>query len=469
MKTLNRSSAVISGCLVVLAVNLASAQDWPQWLGPNRDAKAAGFTAPKSWPASLSEKWKVTVGEGVATPSLVGGKLYVFSRQEGGEITRCLDAASGKELWQDKYDAMGATGPSAAFSGPRSSPTVTDGKVVTLGIRGVLSCLDANTGKVLWRKEEFKGSLPRFFAASSPLVVDGLCVAQLGGNESGGIVAYDFTSGDEKWKWTGDGPAYASPALLTVGGTKMVIAETDKKIVGLDLKDGKLLWETPFAVSGRGYNASTPIVNGQTLIYCGSGRGATAVKIEKEGDAFTAKELWKNPDGSVMFNTPVLKNGFLYGLTANNAFFCVNATDGKTAWKAPLTPPAPAPAATEGQPASAQATNAPGGAQASASAPGTNAQASVGGQMGAGRGGRGGRGGMGGGGREGYGSIVDAGSVLLALTPSSELIAFAPGDKAYSELARIKVSGSPTYAYPVVSGNRIFIKDQDSLALCTID
>jgi outer membrane protein assembly factor BamB len=202
------------------------------------------------------------------------------------------------------------------------------------------------------------------------------------------------------------------------------------------------------------------------LIYCGSGRGATAVKIEKEGDAFTAKELWKNPDGSVMFNTPVLKNGFLYGLTANNDFFCINATDGKTAWKAPVTPPAPAPAATEAQPASAQATNAQGGVQASASAPGTNAQASVGGQMG---GRRGGGGGMGGGGRAGYGSIVDAGSVLLALTPSSELIAFAPGDKAYTELARIKVSGSPTYAYPVVSGNRIFIKDQDSLALCTID
>src|SRR5438105_2221543 len=89
------------------AQNLKAA-DWPQWRGPNRDAKAAGFAAPKTWPKELTQKWKVTVGEGDSTPALAGGKLYVFARQEGNEITRCMDAASGKELWQDKYEAMGA-------------------------------------------------------------------------------------------------------------------------------------------------------------------------------------------------------------------------------------------------------------------------------------------------------------------------------------------------------------------------
>src|SRR5207248_694132 len=125
--------------------------------GPNRDGKSAGFTAPKSWPKALTQKWKVAVGEGVATPALLAEKLYVFARQEGSEITHCLEASSGKELWKDKYDALGATGPASGFSGPRASPTVTDGKVITLGVRGVLSCLDAADGKVLWRKEEIKG------------------------------------------------------------------------------------------------------------------------------------------------------------------------------------------------------------------------------------------------------------------------------------------------------------------------
>ena len=426
MKSVSRILFVVTSCALAFAASSSPAQDWPQWRGPNRDGKAAGFTAPKTRPKELTEKWKVAVGEGVATPALMGDKLYVFSRQEGGEVTRCLEAATGKELWKDKYDAMGATGPAQSFSGPRSTPTVADGKVVTLGIRGVVSCLDAASGKVLWRKDDFKGATPRFFTSSSPLVADGLVIVQLGGDADGSVVAYDLAAGNEKWKWAGDVPGYASPVLLTVAGAKMVIAETDKRIVGLGVGDGKLLWETPYVIQGRGYNASTPIVDGDTLIYCGSGRGATAVKIEKSGDAFAAKELWKNPDNSVQFNTPVLKGGFLYGLSANNDLFCVSAQDGKTAWTAPAAAPAAGAAAQPG-----------------------------------GGGGRGMRGG-------GFGSVVDAGSVLLGLTPASELIVFQPDGKAYGELARIKVGSSQTHAHPVVSGNRLFVKDQDAVMLYTV-
>jgi outer membrane protein assembly factor BamB len=427
MRNVKQTMIVVAACATFSSAGRVAAQDWPQWRGQNRDGKAAAFRAPQSWPKALSEQWKVAVGDGVATPALVGDKLFVFSRQEGGEVTRCLEAATGKELWKDKYDAMGATGPAQPFSGPRSSPTVANGKVVTLGIRGVVSCLDAASGKVLWRKDDFKGATPRFFTSSSPLMTDGLVVVQLGGDVDGAVVAYDLASGAEKWKWSGDTPGYASPVLFTAAGTKMVIAETDKRIVGLGVTDGQRLWETPYVIQGRGYNASTPIVDGSTLIYCGSGRGATAVKVEKAGETFAAKELWKNPDNSVQFNTPVLNGGFLFGLSANNDLFCLNARDGKTAWTAPAVPPAPTPAET----------------------PATG----------------GGRGGRGGGMRGGFGSVVDAGTVLLALTPASELIAFLPDGKSYSELARLKVGSSATYAHPVVSGNRLFAKDQDAVML----
>src|SRR5262249_49987430 len=167
-------------------------------------ARVAGFDAPKAWPKVLTQKWKVTVGRGDATPALVGDKLYVFTRQGGDEVLRCLDAAIGKELWQDKYEARPVTGPAGSHPGPRSSPAVADGKVVTLGVQGTLSCLDAGTGKVLWRKDT-KG-VPRFFTASSPMIVDGLCVAQVGGGSTGSLVAYDLATGNEKWKWTGDSP-----------------------------------------------------------------------------------------------------------------------------------------------------------------------------------------------------------------------------------------------------------------------
>jgi outer membrane protein assembly factor BamB len=414
--------------LTVFCTNKASAQDWPQWLGPNRDASTVDFVAPKTWPEKLTEKWKVTIGDGVATPSLVGNKLFVFSREGGGEVVRCLDAETGKELWQDRYDVLPADGPARGFSGPRSSPAVVDGKVVTLGLRDTLSCYDAETGKLLWRKNEYPGSLPRFFISASPIIANGLCVAQLGGGNKGGIVAYDLATGEAKWRWEGGGAAYASPTLLTSGGSQYVIGETDEKIVALGLADGKLAWETPFKVEGRGYNAATPIVVGQTVFYAGSNRGATAVKLEKDGDDLKATELWKNTDNSVQFNTPIVKDGLLYGLSANNVFFCINTKDGKTAWTAPLK-----------------------------AAEAANAETQGGGQR------------RRGGGGGGYGSIVDAGSLLLALTPSSELIAFKPGSTAYEELARIKVAESPTYAYPVVSGNRIFIKDQNDVTLYTVD
>jgi outer membrane protein assembly factor BamB len=407
------------------------APDWPQWRGPNRDGKALGFTAPKTWPKELTRKWKVTVGDGVATPALAGGKLYVFTRQEGNEVMRCLDAATGQELWQDKYESAGPTGPSSRFSGPRSSPAVADGKVVALGVRGILSCWEAATGKLLWRKDEFPGAWPRFFTASSPLIVDGLCVAQLGGESGGAVVAYDLSSGKAKWKWTGESPAYASPVLMTVAGTRLIIAETERRVVALNLADGKLVWEMPYVVQGRGYNAATPIVDGATLFVAGSGRGTRALRLEKTADGLTSTDLWHNTDQSVQFNTPVLKDGVLYGLSAGNELFCLNALDGKMAWTTPIAK------AAEG-----------------AAEPG-----------GRGRGGPGRGMGMGGG---GFGSIVDAGTVLLALTPSSELVVFAPEQKAYRELARIKVADSPTHAHPIPAGTQLIVKDQDSVSLWTV-
>src|SRR6185503_4319046 len=200
MKRKRAALGVILGC-VTLGGGVGWAADWPQWRGANRDAKAGDFTAPQAWPKQLAPKWKVAVGEGVATPALVGDKVYVFSRQEGQEVTRCLDAATGNELWAEKYEVQAlGNSPAAQFSGPRASPAVADGKVVTLGVRGMLSCLDAASGQKVWRKDEFAAQ-PQFFVASSPIIVDGMVIAQLGGGNNGALVAYDLASGDQKWKW----------------------------------------------------------------------------------------------------------------------------------------------------------------------------------------------------------------------------------------------------------------------------
>jgi outer membrane protein assembly factor BamB len=214
-----RSVNLIRGAALIglLLGGTAQAQDWPQWRGPNRDNKVAGFTAPGSWPKELEQKWKAPVGLGDASPALVGNRVYVFTRQGEEEVIRCLDASNGQEVWKEAYKAQAVTGPGAGHPGPRSSPAVAEGKVCTLGVGGVLSCLDAGTGKVLWRKDS--KAWPRFFTSSSPLIAEGKCIAFLGGQGKGELTAVDLASGEEKWKWTGEGPAYGSPVLLRVTGS----------------------------------------------------------------------------------------------------------------------------------------------------------------------------------------------------------------------------------------------------------
>jgi outer membrane protein assembly factor BamB len=425
-------AVLISACFV----SRSFAADWPQWRGPNRDGKADGFKAPSSWPQELTKKWTVTVGIGDSTPALVGDKVYTFSRQDDDEVTTCLDASIGKVLWQEKYPTITVTGgPASLHSGPRSSPTVSSGKVWTLGVAGVLSCFDANTGNLHWRKEDFKGAWPQFYTSSSPIIVDGVCIAQLGGRNNGGVVAYDAASSAERWRWTGDGPAYGSPVLLTVGNTKAILAPTDSNLVALSTADGKVLWQVKYS-QGR-YNTGTPIVNGSTLIYAGPAQGMTAEKLDKQGEELTAAPLWKNGDNSMNFNTPVLKDGLLYGISATNALFCVKADSGQTAWNAPLSPQAGS------QPAPPPSAPPPG------------------------KGGKGGRGG--GGATAGYASVVDAGPVLFALTSAAQLVVFEPSATEFKQIATYKVADGGTYAHPVVSGNNIYIKDKDSLTLWTVE
>ena len=178
----------------------------------NRDAKATGFTAPKEWPKELTQKWKVTVGLGDASPAVVGNKLYVFAREGTDEVIRCLDATNGKELWSEKYDATQVSGPpprhtadhEARLQWPMAKSSRSASAVSSPAwMPRRASCSGARTIS----RAPGPGSTrpPR---RSSPTAS---AIAALGSESNGGIVAYDLASGDQKWKWTGDGTAYASP------------------------------------------------------------------------------------------------------------------------------------------------------------------------------------------------------------------------------------------------------------------
>ncbi|GIX02498.1 MAG: serine/threonine protein kinase [Thermogutta sp.] len=406
---MSRLGWIVASALLILgpwglAGDLAR-EDWPQWRGPNRDGKIPVFQAPEGWPPSLSKKWEVAVGAGDATPALVEGRLYLHTRQGDEEVILCLDAESGQQIWATKYPSPPVTGPASRHPGPRSSPAVAEGTVVTLGVAGIVSCVDATSGKLLWQNKDFKGT-PRFFTAMSPIIVDGLAVLQLGGPDSGTAVAFDLATGEIRWKWEGEAPSYASPVLLTFGNEKQIVTFTEQSLIGLSAKDGKLLWKVPFPASGRNYNAATPIADGQTIYFAGAGRGSRAIRVEKSGAEYVIRELWSNPDVAPQFNSPILKDGKLFGLSQRGNFYCLDAQTGKTLWMDDNSYTA-------------------------------------------------------------FGALLDAGPVLLAMTERAGLIAFPPSGHGMHPVARYEVSSTPVYATPVVAGKRIYIKDAESLSLWT--
>lgn len=407
MKNISQWIATVSVSAACFGSEGLRAQDWPQWRGANRDGKSDALVAPATWPTNLTQKWKVTVGIGDATPALVGGNLYVFARQDANEVLLCLDAATGQNKWQEAYPAdYIVTGPPARHPGTRSSPVVAEGKVCTLGVGGILSCFDAATGALVWRKksvEDYQGVPYKADSSMSPIVADGRCIVQVGKATNGAVMAFDLASGAPKWKWDGDGPTESSPVLLTAGGKKQLVTFTVKFLLGLDLADGKLLWKVPFAANQG--NHTTPIVDGDKVIYTGQSKGVSEVKIEAQGEGFVATPVWSITQFGSHFSTPVLKDGLLYG--CSDRLFCLDAGTGAGLWDQTMN---------LGQSA----------------------------------------------------SLVDAGPVILALGVNGELVVFKPG-KTYTQLARIQAASSETWAHPVVAGNKIFIKDNDSVGLWTIE
>jgi outer membrane protein assembly factor BamB len=395
----------LSISLIILSSFTLFSQNWPQWQGTDCDGKVTGFKAPAAWPIELKQVWKVTVGSGDATPVLAGNKIFLNTRQGDQEEILCLDGTSGKEIWKTTYPSPAVTGPSASqHPGPRGTPAFSDGKIVTYGAAGIISCLDATTGKLIWRKDNPANAYPVFFTGASPLIADGMCILHVGKKSDGQVIAFDLKSGNEKWKWTGEGPSYSSPSVMTIDGKKLLIVITEKNIMALSLADGKQLWQLAAPVQQRFYNCVSPYVDGQTIYLTGQGTGMKAIKVEKSGNDYVAKELWSNTEVGAKWNTPILKDGFLYGFTDQKRIYCINAATGQTAWI-------------------------------------DNAVNSD------------------------FSTIVDCGSVIIGLTSTDNLLAFRPDSKTYSEVVKYKVADSPIYGYPVISGKNIYIKDAETLTL----
>ena len=406
--------ALVIAALLTTALVTVDAQrpstDWPQWRGPNRDGVASGFAPPAAWPESLVQKWKIEVGTGYASPIVVGDRVYVFSRRGNNEGMSAHDAATGKELWRAGYDAP-YTMHSAATGhgqGPKSTPVFASGRLLSIGMTGIVTAWDGATGRVLWRKPGSE-PLPLYTShAFSPIVEGSLVIFHVGGHDKGALTALDIETGNPRWSWAGDGPGYGSPIVATVGGTRQVITISQTKIVGVDVASGALLWERPYPASVS-TNSNTPILYGQTIIVSGNGGPTVAFTAAKTGATWTTTNVWENPDIPLRLTNPVLAGDTLYGITNRNSgqYFAVDAKTGKTLWISP-------------------------GRQA------------------------------------GYGAMARSGNYLFSLEDDADLVVLRNTPTAFEVVKKYKLAEEATWAEAVFSGNRIFIKDLTHLTLWTL-
>jgi outer membrane protein assembly factor BamB len=399
----------IAGWTAVLSAQTATL-DWPQWRGPNRDGTLASFAEPKEWPEKLTRQWKVEVGTGYATPIVVGSRVYAFTRQDVKEVMRALDAATGKVVWETSYPAPFTMNSATARHGPgpKSTPTFANGRLFTLGMSGIVTAFDAATGKQIWQKPSPPVE-PTYHTAQSALVDGGLVILHVGGNNQGALTAFDAATGAVKWAWNGDGPGYGSPILAELGGTRQVITFSQENLIGVDAATGQLLWRVPFTARST-TNSITPLVYGQTVIVSGQGKPLTAYRISKRNDQWAADLAWENDQLQMSFSNPVLVRDAVFSLSPLNSgqFFWADAKTGTTIWRS----------------APRQAGNA---------------------------------------------AITRSADYLFVLKDDGELMVARSTPGGFEPLKTYAVADSATWAPPVISGNRVFVKDVSTLALWTLN
>jgi outer membrane protein assembly factor BamB len=283
---------------IVVCGSVVSAQDWNQWRGPARNGSVTAASTPK-WPAAgqnWKRAWRVDVGEGYSAPVVAAGRAFVHSRRDPEELVTAIDLASGKVLWQQKYTTPFNKNQyaSGASKGPHATPARHPVVASSRSAAWPCSAWNAQTGALaaqgllgLGRHLE---ALHR--TAASPLADGGSVIVQVGSDVKGGrVIALDPQTGAERWTWTGKGPGYASPVVVTAGGVKQIVTMTNGSIEGIDAKTGASLWSSPFPDDYH-ENIVTPVWTGTHLVASSSRAEQPAYAAPNRGK-WEAAEAWK--------------------------------------------------------------------------------------------------------------------------------------------------------------------------------
>jgi outer membrane protein assembly factor BamB len=337
----------IRAAIATLAITSAfspgvRADDWPQWGGPRRDNvwRETGILDHFDG-RELKSLWRVPVKPAFSGPAVANGKVYVTDRDAEKKTERvlCLDARTGQELWKHEYPCVYKK--VNYDSGPRTTPTVHDGKVYTVGAMGNLFCLNAETGDVIWQKDYVADLEAKFgyWGCVSPPLIDGPRLIALTGGKNAAVVAFDKDTGQEIWRALSvKDPGYAPPIIIKAGGTRQLIIWHPEAVVSLDAETGAVYWELPFH-SDNGLSICTPAFEDPLLFVSQSWNGPMMMELSSERPE--ARELYRvSKDGSVqndlvncLMCPPYLHDGYIYGIAAYGDLRCLKARTGERVWE----------------------------------------------------------------------------------------------------------------------------------------
>jgi outer membrane protein assembly factor BamB len=328
----------------------AQADDWPQWLGPQRDAVWRETGILEKFPnQGPPVRWRTPIAAGYAGPAVAEGHVYVTDRVlapgannpkdpfkitgiPGTERVLCLNEADGKLLWKYEYDCPYKM---SYPLGPRTTPLVKDGKVYTLGAEGTLYCLDAHDGKVNWShdfKKEYQSKTPLWGHSAHPLLDGQKLICMVGGKGSA-VVAFDKDTGKEIWRaLTARELGYCPPMIYEAGGKRQLIAWHGESVNGLDPETGKVYWSEPIRPYS-GMAISTPRKQGDSLFLTAA--MGTSVMLHLAADRPAASVLWKAKGKTGLYSvfcTPFIENGCIYGSSNDGALVAVKADKGERLW-----------------------------------------------------------------------------------------------------------------------------------------
>lgn len=415
------SLRLLTAGVLLAGFSAAYAHNWPQYRGPAGDGisdERISTTWPEGGPKRL---WTVPTPAGFSSLSAADGSVFtIVARDVDGapsEVCVALDAGTGKELWATrtgaaKYRSGGDSGAegNSGGDGPRSTPTVSGHRVLVYSSNLILSCLDAATGKVLWKKDvaaEFAGKNIGWESAMSP-AVDGDLVFIAGGGPGCGMLAFKQATGELAWKAGDDAMTHATPVVANILETRQVLFLMQSGLVSVEPTTGKVLWR--FAFPYRTATGCSPVVSGD-IVFCtaGYGIGAAACRVSRGASGFEATELWRKKGDSPLaslWSTPVCRDGYLYGMISFKKFAkgplkCVDLKTGEVKWEQP---------------------------------------------------------------GFGAGNVILAGDNLIALADDGEVVLAKASPEGYQELGRTKAISGKCWSYPALADGKLFVRSTKEAA-----